>query len=111
LLQFTGIGCGPCHASIPFLKALAEDYKDKDFELLCIETWSKNISGIERYKAKNELNYPFLVGNTNLKENYKIQGVPAFFILDENRIIKKVNVGYKKGETEKTIIESIDALL
>jgi len=111
LLQFTGIGCGPCHASIPFLKTLAEDYKDKDFELLCIETWSKNISGIERYKAKNELNYPFLVGNTNLKENYKIQGVPAFFILDENRIIKKVNVGYKKGETEKTIIESIDALL
>ena len=26
LIQFTGIGCGPCHASIPFLRSLEERY-------------------------------------------------------------------------------------
>ena len=56
LIQFTGIGCGPCHASIPFLKKLADDYKGKKFEVVSIETWSDNIAGIERYKNKNEMN-------------------------------------------------------
>lgn len=111
LIQFTGIGCGPCHASIPFLKQLVIDNKEKDFELICIETWSKNISGIERYKDKNELNYKFLVSKSKIKDKYKIQGVPVFFILDEKRVIKKVIVGYQKGVTGKEIKNTINELI
>ncbi len=111
LIQFTGIGCGPCHASIPFLKKIAVDYKGKDFELICIETWSNNIAGIERYKDKNELNYKFLVSKNEIKDEYKIQGVPTFFILDDKRVIKKVIVGYQKGDTDKEIIKIIDDML
>lgn len=111
LIQFTGIGCGPCHASIPFLKQLVVDKIEDDFELLCIETWSMNISGIERYKDKNEIYYKFLVSRNEVKNNYKVKGVPTFYILDENKIIKKVIVGYQKGVTDKEIIKIIYELL
>ena len=111
LIQFTGIGCGPCHASIPFLKKLTNDYKNKDFELVCIETWSKNISVIERYKDKNEINYKFLVSENEVNDKYKIQGVPAFFILDNKREIKQVIVGYQKDKTEEDIRKKINELL
>jgi thiol-disulfide isomerase/thioredoxin len=111
LIQFTGIGCGPCHASIPFLNKLANDYKNKNLELVCIETWSDNIAGIERYKDKNEMTYRFLVSKHEINDKYKIQGVPSFFILNEKRIIKKVIVGYQKGDTDKKIIEAINELL
>ncbi|MBC7124786.1 MAG: TlpA family protein disulfide reductase [Bacteroidales bacterium] len=111
LIQFTGIGCGPCHASIPFLKKMADDYKDKSFELVCIESWSDNIAGIERYKVKNELNYRFLVSKKEITDKYKIQGVPTFFILDDKRVIIKVIVGYKKEETDKEIIKIISDIL
>ncbi len=110
LIQFTGIGCGPCHAAIPFLKQLVIDNMEKDFELVSIETWSKNISGIQRYNEKNELNYKVLLSNKDVNTNYKVQGVPVFFILDEKRTIKKVVLGYRKGVTEKEIIGTINEL-
>ena len=111
LIQFTGIGCGPCHASIPFLKKLADDYKSKNFELVCIETWSDNIGGIERYKDKNGMNYRFLVSKNQIKDKYKIQGVPSFFVLDEKRIIRKVIVGYQMGDTDRELRKIIDDML
>ncbi len=111
LIEFTGIGCGPCHASIPFLKNLADHYKGKSFELVCIETWSDNIAGIERYKSKNGLNYRFLVSKNVVRDKYKIFGVPSFFILDDKRMIKKVIVGYQKGATDKEILNIIDDML
>ncbi|MCX2745306.1 TlpA disulfide reductase family protein [Mangrovivirga sp. M17] len=111
LIQFTGIGCGPCHKSIPFLKKLADEYKDKNFELVSVETWSDNVSGIGRYKDRNELNYRFLVSNKKTSEQYKIQGVPVFFILDEDRVIKKVVIGYTTEKTDKEITRIIEELL
>ena len=111
LLQFTGIGCGPCHASIPFLKQLGRDKKEADFEILSIETWSQNIAGMERYKDKNNIDYRFLVSTPQVSENYKVESVPIFFLLDKNRVINKVIVGYQKGVTDKTINDAIDRLL
>jgi peroxiredoxin len=111
LMQFTGIGCGPCHESIPFLKKLVNDNINKDFELICIEAWSDNVSGIERYKNKNEINFKLLVSKGILNEKYKIQGAPSFLILDKERIIRKVIVGYRKGKTDNEILQAINDIL
>lgn len=111
LIQFTGIGCGPCHASIPFLKQLTIDYKNKSFELLGIETWSNNFDGIKKYCLNNDINYKFLLSTKEITNNYQIQGVPVFFILDENRIIRKMVRGYEKDTTDKEIKEVIERLI
>lgn len=111
LLQFTGIGCGPCHASLPFLEQLLIDLKNEDFELLSIETWSNNLSGIQRYKELNGLKYKFLLANKEVKTEYKVSSVPSFFILDEKHIIRKVIFGYEKGVTDKMIRTTINQLL
>ena len=111
VIQFTGIGCGPCHASIPFLKQLIADYKDKDFEFVSIETWSKNIVGIKRYCNNNQLNYKFLVSTNDVTKNYHAEAVPIFYILDKNRIIRKVIEGYGKGTTDKEIRDAINELI
>ena len=60
MLQFTGVGGGPCHHSIPFLKQLVKDYQGKDFEFVSIETWSENLEGLKRYRDKNKMNFKFL---------------------------------------------------
>ena len=111
LIQFTGIGCGPCHHSIPFLKHLVTEYKTKDFEFISIETWSKNMEGLKRYKQKNEFNFRFLKSIDEVTKSYDVSSVPVFFIIDENRIIRKVIKGYSKGITDNEIIENIDVLL
>jgi peroxiredoxin len=111
LVQFTGVGCGPCHQSIPFIKQLVKDYKTKDFEFVSIETWSNNIDGLKRYQQKNELNFKFLKSNDEVIKSYDVYSVPAFFIIDEKRIIRNVINGYDIKSTNSKIRESIDKFL
>lgn len=111
MLQFTGVGCGPCHQSLPFLKQLVKDYPAEDFELVSIEVWSENIDGLERYRDKNELNFKFLNADDSVKKKYEVRGVPAFFILDENRTIRKVLYGYSPEHTDEIIINTINELI
>ena len=111
LVQFTGVGCGPCHQSIPFIKQLVNDYKTKDFEFVGIETWSNNMEGLKRYQQKNELNFKFLKSNDEVIKSYDVYSVPVFFVLDENRIIRNVITGYDIKSTNSKIMESINSLL
>ncbi|MEJ1241023.1 TlpA disulfide reductase family protein [Chryseolinea sp. T2] len=111
LVQFTGVGCGPCHQSIPFIKQLMSDYKTKDFEFVAIETWSNNIEGLKRYQQRNELNFKFLKSNEEVMKSYDIYSVPVFFILDEKRIIRNIINGYDLKTTNSKIIEGINELL
>ena len=111
LIQFTGIGCGPCHQSIPFLKQLVDDYEAKDFEFISIETWSKNIEVFKRYKQNNGFNFKFLKSTDEVSKSYQVSSVPIFFIIDEGRIIRKVINGYSREKTDIEIIESIENIL
>jgi len=111
LIQFTGIGCGFCHLSVPFLKNLPNDYTPDDLDLIAVETWSNDPEVVKRYISNNKINYPYLLSTDEHKKLYQISGVPVFFILDENRIIRKIIRGYSKDITDKEIRDAINALI
>ncbi|MEN6355047.1 MAG: redoxin domain-containing protein [Bacteroidales bacterium] len=111
MIQFTGIGCGPCRMSIQFLRDLVTEYKNKDFEFLSIEAWDKNIDAIKRYHNNNEMNYNLLMSTEDVTKSYHVEMVPTFFILDKNRVIKKVIEGYDKEKTEKEIKDDLNELI
>jgi thiol-disulfide isomerase/thioredoxin len=111
LIQFTGIGCGFCHLSVPFLKNLPNDYTPDDLALIAVETWSNDPEVVKRYVSNNKINYPYLLSTDEHKKLYQISGVPVFFILDENRIIRKIIRGYSKDSTDKEIRDAINALI
>jgi len=112
LLQLTGIGCGACQASIPFLKEIKEKYSEDKFELIAIETWKRKSHSLQYYSEKNGLNYNLLIGTDDVVKDYQTGGLaPVFFILDREQVIRKVFIGYDEERTKKEIIESIDELL
>lgn len=110
MIQFTGVGCGPCHQSLPFIKKLVKDYENKDFEFVAIETWSNNIEGLRRYQENNNFNFKFLKSVESVTRDYEVTSVPVFFILDENRVIRKIINGYSKDTTDKEITAVINDL-
>jgi len=110
LIQFTSVSCGPCRASIPFLKELATEYQNKDFELVSIESWTRNSNVLKNYKDKNSFEYIFLMSTDEVTRDYKISSVPVFFILDKNHVIKKIVTGYGKGTTDKEIRDAIEEM-
>jgi thiol-disulfide isomerase/thioredoxin len=111
MIQFTSVSCGPCRASIPFLKQLASEYNTRDFDFVAIESWTKNAEVLKSYQRRNSFNYKFLMSTKDVTGNYKIKSVPVFFILDENRVIKKVINGYGEVSTDKEIRDAINDLI
>ena len=111
LIQFTSVSCGPCRASIPFLKELATEYQNKDFEFVSIESWTQNTNVLKNYKNKNSFEYNFLMSTDEVTRDYKITSVPVFFILDKNHVIKKIINGYGEGTTDKEIRDAIEKML
>ena len=112
LVNFTGIGCGYCVLSIPFLNELSGNYNINDFELIGIETWSGKLGSVKNYAAQHALNYRILSGTSDLAKEYQTGSfAPFFFVLDDQRIIRNVIKGYSQGTTEKEIRDAIAALL
>lgn len=111
MIQFTSVSCGPCKASIPFLKELTSIYNNKDFDFVAIECTSENDNVLKNYMNRNDFEYKFLLSTKELLKNYSIKSFPVFFILDENRVIKNVINGYGQDKTDKEIITLINDLI
>ena len=112
LVYLTGIGCGACHASIPFLNGLKEKFNADEFEVVSIETWGRKPHSLRTYADKNQINYRFLCGDEGIVKSYRTYGAaPFFFILDQDRVVRKVIQGYGMEKTDKEITDAIKALL
>lgn len=111
IIQFTGIGCGPCYQSIPYLIKTKNKFKSEELEIISIETWNTNISVIKKHISSNSINYKYLIGNSEVKIKYGIQSVPRFYILDENRVVRKIMSGFDKERTFVELQEVIDQIL
>ena len=113
LINFTGVGCGPCKMAIPFLNGLKERYKEEELEVVAIESWQRKMHSIQNYIRANGINYLLLEGSDQVIKDYLDgnRGVPYYFILDKDRVIRKVVYGYGKGTTDKTITDAIQELL
>jgi len=111
MIQFTSVSCGPCRASIPFLKELSASYKKEDFDFVAIECTSRNTNVLKSYMNRNQFDYKFVLASKEVLKDYSIRSYPVFFILDENRIIRNVIYGYGKGSTEIEIETIINELI
>ena len=111
MIQFTSVSCGPCKASIPFLNKLTSAYNKKDFDFVAIECSANSLRALQFYQNKNAINYKFLKSTKVVLKDYGIGGFPVFFILDKNRVIKKMFNGYGEITTDKKIKDTIDELL
>ena len=111
MIQFTSVSCGPCRASIPFLKELSTEYDKGDFDFVAIECTSKSTNALKGYKQRNDFDYKFLLSTKDVLKQYSVTSFPVFFILDKNRNIINVINGYGKGNTDKEIRTLINGLI
>jgi thiol-disulfide isomerase/thioredoxin len=111
IIQFTGIGCGPCYQSIPYLIKIKNQYKLEEFDMVSIETWNNNISAIKKHVSLNNINYKYLICNNEVRLQYGIQSVPRFFVLDEKRVVRKIITGFDKEKTYIELKEVVDRLV
>ncbi len=111
LLNFTGIGCGPCAQALPFLNKLNDKYDDDDLQIISIECWGKRASSLQHYANVHDIEYPFLVGEESVTKAYHASGVPQFVLLDSSHRVVSTYSGYTLPTSDEPIEELIKQVL
>jgi len=111
MIQFTSVSCGPCRASIPFLKQLSSEYKTEDFDFVAIESFNRNSRVLSNYQKNNDFSYKFLISTNEVTSKYRVEATPVFYILDQNRVIRKIINGYGEKSTDREIRQAIEELI
>ncbi|WP_256005653.1 TlpA disulfide reductase family protein [Pedobacter deserti] len=104
LIDFWSIGCGPCIAAMPELKALHERFSDQvtivSFSLdEKLETWKK---ASEHVKV-SWTNLTDGKGMSGLAARYGVSGIPHYIIISPDGVLIDSWVGYSQGLLTKKL--------
>ena len=110
MINYTSLFCGPCRMSTPYLKQLNEKFDRTDFSFVSLYNENEKNDLLD-YASENELNYDILLADKKTIDFYEFVLTPTFIFLDENKTVRKVIYGYKKGTTEAEIEQIAKELL
>jgi peroxiredoxin len=106
ILNFWATWCSPCRQEIPDFVDVFDDYKNEDIQFLGIS--NEDVYTLRNFVLKYNINYPILVDDEGIMNDWGIKAIPTTFIIDrEGEIIYK-NVGMMAKAQLVNIIE--DAL-
>lgn len=107
LIDFWATWCPFCRESIPVLKSLYDDYKDKGFEVVGIALEYDNGRALRIFSEEKKINYTLLIGNEELAKDYSAYGVPTRFLINREGKIVKEFVGFQDKETFAAAIQEL----
>ena len=97
LLNLWATWCGPCRGEMPRLVAMQDKYRDKDFEILGINTDDEPVSVINSFRDQMKLNYTLVWSSSQLQSDLlkisKFPGIPQSFLIDREGRLRGVFTG------------------
>lgn len=91
LIDFWASWCGPCRGENPNVVRLYNEYKDKGFTVYSVsldKTKSSWLKAVQKDGLAWENHVSELKGwDSSAARTYKVQGIPATFLIDENGVV------------------------
>lgn len=109
VLDFWATWCGPCLASMPTVQKLHEKYKDRGVVIMGLHTDPRTDKDAEKVKKGRGADYMLLLGASKVSDEYKVRGIPTFYVIDKQGKISHSQVG--AGNLEKALGDAIEAAL
>ena len=98
-LDFWATWCPPCVMSAPEVDRLVGEYKDKDLYVLSVSL-DNSAEPVRNFLARHKMStHVALTGESGTDANYGVQGIPAFFIIDQKGNIANAWEGYNPAMT------------
>jgi thiol-disulfide isomerase/thioredoxin len=104
LLNFWATWCGPCKKEMPDLSKIAEEMKDKNFEMIGLNVFQQaSAPKVEDYLKSNPVSYTMIDGNEDLVKAFAdasgndLSAVPTTFILKDGKFVETIVGGRDKG--------------
>ena len=88
LIDFWGTWCGPCRATIPYLKELHEAFVDDGLVIIGIHS-TQDSREMERFVRKEEIPYPVAVDKRKITwKAYQGDSYPDYFLIDRKGVLR-----------------------
>jgi len=97
LVYFFAPWCKVCHLSIGNLNIVRNQIDEEKLAIIIVAIDWKNKEEVEQYMAEHELDFPVLLGDHQWQQQYKIQGFPSYYILDQQGEILSRSMGYSSS--------------
>jgi len=93
-LDFWATWCPPCIVSVPEIEKLADEYRGRDFQLVSISL-DEDVEAVKKFmKWRNMTTQVTMAGNTQVDLQYRVTGLPSFFIIDKQGYLVGAWNGY-----------------
>lgn len=94
LVDLWATWCGPCRESMPDLIALQDKYRDKDFEIIGLDSDDESPEVVKAFAQSKKLNYSLGYADGKLMSEFfritRLQGIPQSILI--NREGKMVGI-------------------
>lgn len=94
LLDFWATWCGPCRESIPHLIQLYKNYRENGLELIGMDVDKGDVETVRRFVKSMDIPYPVVVAPDDVVRSYRVNGIPATFLIDKEGNIRERIAGF-----------------
>ncbi|MEP7074650.1 MAG: TlpA disulfide reductase family protein [Acidobacteriota bacterium] len=105
LLNLWATWCGPCRSEMPTLVKMQNDYRDKNFEIIGLNTDDEPASVINIFKDQMKLNYTLVWSDAQLQGELlkvsKFGGIPQSFLIDREGRLRSVFTGANANKVQE----------
>lgn len=110
LIDFWATWCGPCVKAMPMIQSLHDIYKEKEVLILGINAWERDSSNVSPFLEAHGITYRILLDTKDeVISSYGVKGIPTFFLVDKNGIIRHVHRGVPSDNSQ--LQKEIETLL
>ncbi|MGB5875161.1 MAG: redoxin domain-containing protein [Bacteroidota bacterium] len=103
VLDFWATWCGPCKRSFPYLQKIYDAHNGNDeIAIFAVNTWERvkaedREATVKKFISENKYTFPVLL-DTDVVEEYGVEGIPTKFVIDRNGIIQFKSIGFEGGD-------------
>ena len=104
LLDFWATWCPPCVRALPETQRLFDEYGDEGLKVLTITSESEDI--VRPFMRENDYSFPVLLDTDGFARMvFDVYGIPKYFVIDRNGVVRHVYLGGGGPSLEEIILE------
>ncbi len=109
IVKFFASYCGPCHAEMPALNEIYQEYNEKGLQVLAVNVGNNdNEQDVKALIDDYILEFPVLQDwESSTAMNYLVRAIPTNVFIDKNGVIVDYRMGLQTKEDYKEIVEKM----
>ena len=111
LLDFWAVWCGPCLAAFPALNRLSRDFKDRNFEIIGIASYSGTSADVQEVVEQYNVGYTIILGEISLIKKFGVIGLPTYYLMGPDGTVARKYVGEVKDLYQRITADIGDILI